>query len=813
MATSPSKAEIGLPQALQTALASPEYSEHAEGEVPASGQDALQALLAFSALHEQVRQRRDREATLNVPTGSAINSDQFLLFEVLQLVAERALALTGADGIAIALVHEGEIICRAASGSIAPDVGVKLDLNAGFSGFCLRTGESVRCDDTESDSRVNRQASQRLKARSILGVPLCGRHSVLGLIEAFSTEAYGFTDSDLGSLKLLAELILGAMKPDEQAKLESLSPVAVHGKRFLSESKPQAPAVVGLRSAERVPALGTAQLDALIRQQVGSAAGTSNTPTITNATSTVEPESEAAAPATVIPAVSPKETEPATSEVVAQNSDVLDEQNTAFPTLAAQSSRNTRPSLSLVFTTIGLALVLVAGVWWRLHSRAPEVAAAPSSSPTYVAPQLAPAMPTPTSATQPPSVPPSTADVSSLTGGATVSTPEHTNLLPVITGVRHWESGDSTTVAIDLQDEVQYEVHRLTNPERIYFDLHDTVLGPGLSGKTIEVGDALLVRIRIAQPMPGVSRIVLETKDATNFSVSFEQNPFRLVAAIRKQGSEKKLGERIGTTPGDIQARISDAKTSTISKEDLELRSRTPHMKIVVDAGHGGWDLGTVGREGLLEKDLVLDVAKRLGALLTSRVGSEIIYTRPDDNYIPLDQRAEMANQAQADLFVSIHANNSDYSFARGVETFYTNYSSSAESAEIENQENGSAKTPAEAGTLTDVALKERKERTDQSRRLAASVERSLYGTLSPNNPGLRDRGVREARFVVLTGTTMPAILSEISFVSSPMDEKNLLSSSYRQQIAEALYKGIARYAANSTHVKMAAASSKPTGR
>jgi N-acetylmuramoyl-L-alanine amidase len=398
---------------------------------------------------------------------------------------------------------------------------------------------------------------------------------------------------------------------------------------------------------------------------------------------------------------------------------------------------------------------------------------------------------------------------------APVSTPaaRSSSLLPLVTGVRHWESGDSTTVAIDLQDQVQYEVHRLSDPERIYFDLHDTVLAAGLSGKTIEVGDPLLVRIRIAQPVPGVSRIVLETKDASNFSVSLEQNPFRLVASIRKQASDRKLGAKFGTSPGEIEDKISDAKMAPASKEDIQLRARVPHMKIVVDAGHGGWDLGTVGRQGLLEKDLVLDVTKRLGTLLEKRLGTEVVYTRPDDNYIPLEQRTDIANQSQADLFVSIHANNSDYSFARGVETYYTNYSSSAESTEIEKQENGTAKPVADVGVLSEVALKERKERTDQSRRLAASVERALYGTLSPDNPGMRDRGVREARFVVLTGASMPAILSEISFVSSPLDEKKLQSASYRQQIAEALYKGIARYAASSAHVKMAAASSKPTGR
>ena len=305
---------------------------------------------------------------------------------------------------------------------------------------------------------------------------------------------------------------------------------------------------------------------------------------------------------------------------------------------------------------------------------------------------------------------------------------------------------------------------------------------------------------------------MLETKDVSNFSVSLEQNPFRLVAAIRRQAPDKRLGAKLGTPQNYLLGEADEARPSESlpNKEDLQLRARVPHMKIAVDAGHGGWDLGTVGRQGLLEKDLVLDVAQRLGSLLEKRLGTEVVYTRPEDNYIPLEQRAEMANEAQADLFVSVHANYSDYAFARGVETYYTNFSSSQESSDIEKRENATAKASAASTSLTGVALKER---TEQSRRLASSIERALYGKLATTNPGLRDRGVKEAGFVVLTGTSMPAVLTEISFVSSPMDEKNLQSSAYRQNIAEALYRGIARYAASSSRVKIASVAGKPTGR
>jgi len=231
-------------------------------------------------------------------------------------------------------------------------------------------------------------------------------------------------------------------------------------------------------------------------------------------------------------------------------------------------------------------------------------------------------------------------------------------------------------------------------------------------------------------------------------------------------------------------------------------------MRIVIDAGHGGWDLGAVGRKGLLEKNLVLDVAQRLERLLKTRLRSEVILTREDDTYIPLEKRTEIANQSQADLFVSVHANNSDLASARGVETYYTNFSVTTESSEIEKRENATADNamPKTIPVKTEPGVMSIRERTDQSRKLAASIERALYGSLAPKNPGMRDRGVKEASFVVLTGTSMPAVLAEVSFVSSPTDEQNLQSPVYRQKIAEALYKGIGRYAVSSNHVKLASA-------
>jgi N-acetylmuramoyl-L-alanine amidase len=225
--------------------------------------------------------------------------------------------------------------------------------------------------------------------------------------------------------------------------------------------------------------------------------------------------------------------------------------------------------------------------------------------------------------------------------------------------------------------------------------------------------------------------------------------------------------------------------------------------KIVIDPGHGGHDTGTIGPKGLQEKDLVLDVSRRLGKLLTTRLGSEVVYTRSDDTFIPLETRTAIANQEGADLFVSVHANSSHDPDARGVETYYLNFTSSPDALEVAARENAvSDKTIHELQDLVKkIALKEK---IEESQEFAGDVESSLHDGLAAKNPGLRDRGVKKAPFIVLIGANMPSILAEISFVSNPGDERKLRTSDYRQRIAESLYRGIAKYVSGLSGVKVA---------
>lgn len=182
----------------------------------APGREALQALLAFSSLHEQIRRRQGEQRRINggLPTGFW-SADDFVLDEVLQLVTERAWRITGSDGVALALSDGEQVLCRASAGELAPGPGARLDPNSGFSGACFRTGLIVRCDDSFKDPRVDREACERMGVRSMVAVPLLTEQGVVGLLEAFSSEAYGFNDSDVRSLSLLAELVLSALKPEQ----------------------------------------------------------------------------------------------------------------------------------------------------------------------------------------------------------------------------------------------------------------------------------------------------------------------------------------------------------------------------------------------------------------------------------------------------------------------------------------------------------------------------------------------------------------------------------------------------------------------
>ncbi|HEX6823378.1 MAG TPA: N-acetylmuramoyl-L-alanine amidase [Candidatus Sulfotelmatobacter sp.] len=786
--------------------------------------DALQALLAFSALHDQIRRRRSlgaRNSGFDAPVAVAEfeAEEQFVLDEVLQLVAQRAVAITGADGLAIALAENNEIVLRAAAGTICPDLGQRIDRNSSFSGACFRTAQIFNCDDTETDSRVNLETCRKLGARSMVAVPLCGRRRVIGVIEAFCSWPFGFNDSDVRNLTLLAELVLAALKPEDEDRFAESAEVAEKKLERPKAESGAAPRIEVTRVAETQrtePAKAAATLVAQsappATAQGSALASVQSSPVASGQSSPIPAALRAGADEASAPR------QGGSSQIAAQlaESSVPSVSSTQTEASLKQGEPNLvsqRQWMLVLLVCIVVGSAFAAGVWWKLKS-AQIGSQMVQTSPLPQTERSAPGDSTAQDATASTDTnsAPSTSSAAPSEGvvpAGSSSTPQEVSKYPKVTGVRHWSSADSSTIVLDLEDQVQYEPGHLSNPDRFYFDLRDTQLAPELQGKSFD-GDSLLSRIRIAQPAPGMTRIVLEARPGASLSrpqVSLERDPYRLVIEVSKAGAGPKGAINLFPNALETEKNKLSIVIPPPTKEDLQLRARVPKLRIAVDAGHGGWDLGTVGRRGLLEKDLVLEIAQRLGKLLENRLGSEVIYTRPDDNYIPLDDRAQIANQAQADLFISVHANYSDLPSARGVETYYTNFFSAPGSKEatLQNVDTTSMAGSLKSSVMPSLSASELRERIDQSRRLAASVQRSLYGTLAAQNPGLRDRGVKEAGFVVLTESAMPGILAEVSFVSSPMDEQKLQSDGYREKIAEALYKGIARYAISSRGVKMAA--------
>jgi N-acetylmuramoyl-L-alanine amidase len=417
--------------------------------------------------------------------------------------------------------------------------------------------------------------------------------------------------------------------------------------------------------------------------------------------------------------------------------------------------------------------------------------------------------------------------------------------LPVVTAIRRWVGPNYSRVVIGVEGEVKFDTIRLANPDRIVLDLENSRLSPELIGKSFPIEDGYLKQIRVGQYTPQVSRIVLDVAKLEDYSIFSLPNPFRLVIDIH--GTSQELTAKAKTPPSRKGATKSAPKASatsaaTVKKDAREKQSASlakrpepsgerdktaavvvPPIKpaaptvsgsqtltralglkigrIVIDPGHGGHDTGTIGPTGLREKDVVLDVGLRLKKLLEKNTGCEVIMTRSDDTFIPLEERTAIANEKGADLFISIHANASRDPDARGVETYYLNFTSNPDALEVAARENATSQESVHQlqDLIKKIALTEK---VEESQDFARLVQREVYRKIARTGGSQRNRGVKKAPFVVLIGANMPSILAEISFLSNPRDERLLRRASYRESIAEALYKGVLDYVKNLGEVK-----------
>ncbi|HUS07173.1 MAG TPA: N-acetylmuramoyl-L-alanine amidase [Bryobacteraceae bacterium] len=370
-----------------------------------------------------------------------------------------------------------------------------------------------------------------------------------------------------------------------------------------------------------------------------------------------------------------------------------------------------------------------------------------------------------------------------------------------------------TRVVFDLEAGVQFSASQLSNPSRLIIELRP---GPGRPDRLAAARDVSAPR-QSAEPE-------LEALPKSSPQPPVLKQPPRLEAAVPPTASPAiteaaavapplpKKSVKVDTLPEPTHAKervlasTSAPRAAKLPRNGDRSLTRVLGLKvgrIVLDAGHGGHDTGTNGPNGLLEKDLVLDVAKRLGAMIESRLGSQVIYTRSDDTFVPLELRTQIANEQKADLFLSIHANSSPARNSSGVETYYLNFTTSKSALEVAARENASSqKTVYELKDLLQkIALKDK---VEESREFAARVQTALFTFSAKSNPKAKDRGVKKAPFVVLIGAQMPSVLAEIGFVSNPKDEGLMKRGEHRQKMAEALFKGLSQYAATLSHFQVA---------
>lgn len=363
-----------------------------------------------------------------------------------------------------------------------------------------------------------------------------------------------------------------------------------------------------------------------------------------------------------------------------------------------------------------------------------------------------------------------------------------------VSAIQVFSTEKDARIVVALNAGVRYDSARITAPDRIYFDLYNARLDRSVQQNAQPITDGLLKWVRAAQNTDDVVRLVLDASGAKNYSAQIIPDPYRLVIDVH---SEAPGVTEILTSSNAVQGAADLPPVAGFGKGAAKSLTRELGLKInriAIDAGHGGYDVGAMGPHGLVEKDLCLDVALRLGHLIEqNNSGAQVIYTRKSDKYVTLEERTAIANEANADLFISIHANSSDSHDARGVETYYLSLSGSPESMQLATRENSLGQAsihdlPALIQKIT------RSEKIGESKEFAGDIQNALAQRLRLVSRSETNRGVKRAPFVVLTGANMPAVLSEISFLSNASDENLLLENVQRQRIAEGLYAGIENY-------------------
>jgi len=365
--------------------------------------------------------------------------------------------------------------------------------------------------------------------------------------------------------------------------------------------------------------------------------------------------------------------------------------------------------------------------------------------------------------------------------------------------IRFWSSPSYTRVVIDVESEVRY-THRLlkrdpsiAKPKRLYIDLNHARIEPGLK-PVVPITDDLLSGARVAQYSPDTVRIVLDIKSIDNLKIFSLRNPFRIVVDVSSVPSKTASKATSKTISKKRFKHELEKPAGTVPKGALAKQLALGVKRIVIDPGHGGKDPGAAGYlKSVREKNVTLEISRRLARKIRQRLGCEAILTRNADTFLSLEERTAIANTKNADLFISIHTNANRRRACRGIETYFLNLATDKDAILVAARENAtSAKNISDLEAILSDLMKNAK--MDESSRLAGYVQEALIGKLKPKYSQIKDKGVKQAPFYVLLGAEMPCILIEAAFITNPRECRRLNSAGYQEDIADAIVTGIQRY-------------------
>jgi len=388
----------------------------------------------------------------------------------------------------------------------------------------------------------------------------------------------------------------------------------------------------------------------------------------------------------------------------------------------------------------------------------------------------------------------------------------------VINRLRYWSNPSYTRIVIDGSRETPYTPKLLEQdsnadkPQRLYIDFENSRIGQDLQ-KAIPIDDDLLLGARAGQCTPDVVRVVIDIKSFKTYKVFSLSNPFRTiidvwgkdfgerpataVAAKTKQAPQRHKKPLVAPKPRVYQAAIRS--NNDLTPNDLAKQFALGVNRIVIDAGHGGHDIGAPGYiKGVREKDVVLSIARRLAKKIRKELGCEAIMTRDSDRFLTLEERTAIANTQNADLFISIHCNASKSPRVYGFETYYLNLATDDDAILVAARENAtSRKTISDLQNILNDLMQNSK--INESSRLAAFVQNALHRQMKGRYKYVSNKGVKQAPFYVLLGAQMPAILVETSFISNQRECQRLVTAQYQEDLCEAIVKGVRGYIQETT--------------